>query len=87
MFTINPTTTFSTAIFVFILICFVWAFLYSKRKIGSFYVGSLLKGFLLISIVFCLYMIVTDGANPMLLVISGIAVIGFSIIPKPNPIK
>ena len=87
MFTIDPITTFSTAIFVFIVICFVWALLYSKRKIGSLYVGSLLKGILLVSIAICLYMIITDGADPMLLVISGIAVIGFSIIPKPNPIK
>jgi hypothetical protein len=28
-------------------------------------------------------MLITDGADPMLLVISGIAVVGFSIIPKP----
>jgi uncharacterized membrane protein len=87
MFTINPTTTFSTAIFVFIVICFIWGFLYSKRKIGSFYIGSLLKGFLLIGIAICLYIIFTDGTDPMLLVISGIAVIGFSIIPKPTTIK
>ena len=87
MFTINPSTTFSTAIFVFIVICFVWAFLYSKRKIGSFYVGSLLKGVLMICIAICFYMIIMGNGDPMLLVISGIAVIGFSIIPKPNHLK
>ena len=87
MFTINPTTTFSTAIFVFIVICFVWAFLYSKRKIGPFYVGSLLKGVLLVCITICFYMIIMGNGDPMLLVISGIAVIGFSIIPKPTTIK
>ena len=83
MFTIDPITTFSTAIFVFIVICFVWALLYSRRKIGSLYVGSLLKGILLVGIATCFYMLITDGANPMLLVISGVAVVGFSIIPKP----
>jgi len=29
-------------------------------------------------------MLITDGADPMLLVISGIAVVGFSILPKPS---
>ena len=82
MFSINAVTTFSTAIFVFIVICFVWALLYSTNKIGPLYVGSLLKGILLVSIAFCLYMIITDDANPTLLVISGVAVVGFSIIPK-----
>jgi hypothetical protein len=28
-------------------------------------------------------MLIADGANPMLLVISGVAVVGLSIIPKP----
>jgi len=83
MFSIDAITTFSTAIFVFIVICFVWALLYSTHKIGSLYVGSLLKGILLVSIAICLYMIVLDGTDPTLLVISGIAVVGFSIIPKP----
>ena len=83
MFSIDTLTTFSTAIFVFIVICFVWALLYSTHKIGSFYVGSLLKGILLVSIAICVYVIIMDGADPTLLVISGIAVIGFSIIPKP----
>ena len=82
MFSIDAITTFSTAIFVFIVICFVWALIYSTNKIGSLYVGSLLKGILLVSIAICLYMIITDDANPTLLVISGIAVVGFSIIPK-----
>ena len=82
MFTIDTATTFSTAIFVFIVICFVWALLYSTHKIGSLYVGSLLKGILLVGIAICLYIIITDGANPTLLVISGITVVGFSIIPK-----
>ena len=82
MFAIDTITTFSTAIFVFIVICFVWALLYSTHKIGSLYVGSLLKGILLVSIAICLYMIITDDANPTLLVISGITVVGFSIIPK-----
>jgi len=82
MFSISA-ITFSTAVIVFIVICFVWAMFYSTHKIGSLYVGSLLKGILLVSIAICLYMIITDGANPNLLVISGIAVIGFSIIPKP----
>ena len=83
MFSIDTINTFSTAIFVFTVICFIWAFLYSTHKIGSFYVGSLLKGILLVSITICLYIIITDDADPILLVISGIAVIGFSIIPKP----
>ena len=83
MFSIDAINTFSTAIFVFTIICFIWAFLYSTHKIGSFYVGSLLKGILLVSITICLYIIITDDADPILLVISGIAVIGFSIIPKP----
>jgi len=83
MFTIDTATTFSTAIFVFIVICYVWALLYSRKKIGSLYVGSLLKGILLVGIAICLYIIITDGANPTLLVISGITVVGFSIIPKP----
>jgi len=83
MFSIDAIPTFSTAIFVFIVICFVWALLYSTHKIGSLYIGSLLKGILLIGIAICLYMIITDSANPTLLVISGIAIIGFSIIPKP----
>ena len=83
MFSIDAINTFSTAIFVFTVICFIWALLYSTHKIGSFYVGSLLKGILLVSITICLYIIITDDADPILLVISGIAVIGFSIIPKP----
>jgi len=83
MFSIDATTTFSTAIFVFIVICYVWALLYSTHKIGSLYVGSLLKGILLVGIAICLYMITTDGADPTLLVILGIVVVGFSIIPKP----
>ena len=80
MFSIDAITTFSTAIFVFIVICFVWALLYSTHKIGSLYVGSLLKGVLLVAIAICLYILITDGADPMLLVISGITVVGFSII-------
>jgi hypothetical protein len=83
MFTIDTATTFSTAIFVFIVICFVWTLLYSTHKIGSLYVGSLLKGILLVGIAICLYIMFTDGANPTLLVISGIAVVCCSIIPKP----
>jgi hypothetical protein len=83
MFSIDAINTFSTAIFIFTVICFIWAFLYSRHKIGSFSVGSLLKGILLVSITICLYIIITDDADPILLVISGIAVIGFSIIPKP----
>jgi hypothetical protein len=83
MFTIDTTTTFSTAIFVFIVIFFVWALLYSTRKVGPLYVGSLLKGILLVGIAICLYTIITEDVNPTLLVISGIAVIGFSVIPKP----
>jgi hypothetical protein len=83
MFSIDAFNTFSTAIFVFIVICFVWALIYSTHKIGSLYVGSLLKGITLVFIAICLYKIIMDGADPMLLVISGIAVIGFSIIPKP----
>ena len=84
MFSIDALTTFSTAIFVFIVICYVWALLYSTSKIGSLYVGSLLKGILLVGIAICFYMLITGGADPMLLVISGIAVFGFSIIPKPS---
>ena len=82
MFSIDA-SAFGTAVIVFIVICCVWAMFYSTHKIGSLYVGSLLKGILLVSIAICLYMIITDGANPNLLVISGIAVVGFSIIPKP----
>ena len=83
MFTIDIFNTFSTAIFVFIVICYFWTLLHSAKKIGSLYVGSLLKGILLVGIAICLYIIITDGATPTLLVISGIAVVGFSIIPKP----
>ena len=83
MFSINAVTTFSTAIFVFIVICFFWGLLYSTHKIGSLYVGSLLKGILLVSIAICLYMVIMDRAEPTLLVISGISLVGFSIIPKP----
>ena len=83
MFTIDIFNTFSTAIFVFVVICYFWALLHSAKKIGSLYVGSLLKGILLVGISICLYIVITDGADPMLLVISGIAVVGFSIIPKP----
>ena len=83
MFSIDIFNTFSTAIFVFIVICYFWALLYSTKKIGSLCVGSLLKGILLVGIAICFYMLITDGADPMLLVISGIAVVGFSIIPKP----
>ena len=83
MFSIDIFNTFSTAIFVFIVICFVWTLLYSTHKIGSLYVGSLLKGILLVGIAICLYIIITAGANPTLLVISGVALIGFSIIRKP----
>mgnify|MGYP003962850777 CR=1 FL=1 len=83
MFSIDAFNTFSTAIFVFIVICFVWALIYSTHKIGSLYVGSLLKGVLLVAIAICLYILITDGADPMLLVISGITVVGFSIIPTP----
>ena len=83
MFSIDATTTFSTAIFVFIIICYVWALLYSTHKIGPFYVGSLLKVILLVNITICLYMIIMDRSDPTLLVISGIAIVGFSIIPKP----
>ena len=83
MFSIDIVNTFSTAIFVFIVICYFWALLHSAKKIGSLYVGSLLKGILLVGIAICFYMLITDGTDPMLLVISGIAVVGFSIIPKP----
>ena len=83
MFSIDAFTTFSTTVIVFIVICFVWALFYSTHKIGSLYIGSLLKGIILVSIAICLYMIITDGANPNLLAISGIVVVAFSIIPKP----
>ena len=83
MFSIDAITTFSTAIFVFIVICFFWGLLYSTHKIGSLYVGSLLKGILLVSIAICLYMVIMDRAEPTLLVISVISLVGFSIIPKP----
>ena len=84
MFSIEIFNTFSTAIFVFIVICYFWALLHSTKKIGPLYIGSLLKGVLLVGIAICFYMLITDGADPMLLVISGIAVVGFSIIPKPS---
>ena len=83
MFSIDIFNTFSTAIFVFVVICYIWALLHNAKKIGSLYVGSLLKGILLAGIAICFYMLITDGVNKMLLVISGIAVAGFSIIPKP----
>ena len=83
MFSIDIFDTFRTAIFVFIVICYFWALLHSAKKIGSLYIGSLLKGILLVGIAICLYILITDGANPMLLVISGVAVVAFSIIPKP----
>ena len=82
MLSIDIFKTFSTAIFVFLVICYFWALLHSAKKIGSLYVGSLLKGVLLVAIAICLYILITDGADPMLLVISGITVVGFSIIPK-----
>ena len=83
MFSIDIFNTFRTAIFVFIVICYFWALFHSAKKIGSLYVGSLLRGILLVGIAICFYMLITDGADPTLLVISGIAVVGFSIIPKP----
>jgi len=83
MFSIDIFNTFSTAIFVFVVICYIWALLHNAKKIGSLYVGSLLKGILIVIIAICFYMLIADGANPMLLVISGVAVVGFSIIPKP----
>ncbi|MBT4375066.1 MAG: hypothetical protein HOG74_00560 [Nitrospina sp.] len=83
MFSIDIFNTFSTAIFVFVVICYIWALLHNAKKIGSLYVGSLLKGILIVSIAICFYMLIADGANPMLLVISGVAVVGLSIIPKP----
>ena len=82
MFSIDA-TTYSTAVIVFIVIGFFCALFYSTHKIGSLYVGSLLKGIILVSIAICLYMIITGGADPNLLVISGIAIVCFSIIPKP----
>jgi predicted membrane channel-forming protein YqfA (hemolysin III family) len=83
MFSIDIFNTFSTAIFVFVVICYIWALLHSAKKIGSLYVSSLLKGILLVVIADCFYILIADGAKPMLLVISGVAVVGFSIIPKP----
>ena len=83
MFSIDAFTTFSTTVIVFIIICFVWALFYSTHKIGPLYVGSLLRGILLVGIAICFYMLITDGANPNLLAISGIVVVAFSIIPKP----
>ena len=83
MFSIDAATTFRTAIFLFIFICYIWALLYSTQKIGPFYIGSLLKGILLVIIAIYLYMIIIDGADPTLLVIMGIVIFGFSIIPKP----
>ena len=82
MFSIDV-TTFGTAVIVFIVIGFFWALFYSTHKIGSLYIGSLLKGIILVSIAICLYMIITGGADPNLLVILGIAIVCFSIIPKP----
>ena len=70
-------------IIVFIAIGFVWALFYSKHKIGSLYISSLLKGIILISIVICLYMIITGGVDPNLLAILGIAIVCFTVIPKP----
>ena len=81
MFSIDA--VYGTTVIVFIIIGFFWALLCSKRKIGSLYIGSLLKGIILVSIAICLYMIITGGADPNLLVILGIAVVCFSIIPKP----
>ena len=44
---------------------------------------AILRGILVVIIAICFYMLITDGADPTLLVISGIAVVCFSIIPKP----
>ena len=82
MFSIEA-SAFGTAVIVFIVICFVWALFYSTHKIGSLYVGSLLKGIILVSIAICLYMIITGGADPNLLAILGIAIVCFSAIPTP----
>ena len=83
MFSIDIFDTFRTAIFVFIVICYFWALLYSTKKIGSLYVGSLLKGIILVSIAICLYMVIMGGADPNLLAILGIAIVCFSAIPTP----
>jgi len=83
MFSIDIFNTFSTAIFVFVVICYIWALLHNAKKIGSLYVGSLLKGILIVSIAICFYMLIADGANPMLLVISGVAVVGLSSLNHP----
>ena len=81
MFSIDA--AYGTTVIVFIIIGFLWALLYSKRKIGSLYIGSLLKGIILVSIAICLYMIITGGVNPNLLAILGIAIVCFSVIPTP----
>ena len=70
-------------IIVFIAIGFVWALFYSKHKIGSLYISSLLKGIILIVLSFVFIMIITGGVDPNLLAILGIAIVCFTVIPKP----
>ena len=81
MFSIDA--VYGTTVIVCIIIGFFWALFYSKRKIGSLYVGSLLKGIILVSIAICLYMVITGGADPNLLAILGIAIVCWSLMPKP----
>ena len=59
MFSIDIFNTFSTAIFVFVVICYIWALLHNAKKIGSLYVGSLLKGILIVIIAICFYMLIS----------------------------
>ena len=67
---------------VIIVICFIWALVYSKHKNMSMYV-PLLRGTLLVIIAICLLMIITGGVSPNPLAILGIAIVCLSLMPKP----
>ena len=70
---------FRGILLVIIAIFFVWAVIYSKFNHN---LRLLLKGILLIIIVICLLMIITDCVSPNQLAILGIAIVCLSFIPK-----
>ena len=68
---------------VIIAICFFWAMFYSKSNHN---LRLVLKGILLVTIAICLLMIITGGVSPdnsNPLAILGIAVVCWSLMPKP----
>ena len=68
-------------IIVIIVICFIWALIYSKH---IYALRLLLRGILIIIIAICLFMIITGGVSPNPLAILGTAIVGLSLIPKPE---